>query len=280
VATKEELAYEAKVAELRQLAKDNGVDLGGATTKDDIVTALVASRKVKKEDLEALTSDGTSGNVTTASDADVASPTGGANVAGTPQSQLAITQMQDPSGSNIPAANLRQPPSDVGGSPITHSTEALDPMLTRPEEVARERVQGRTSDAATRSADGPQIDEVPPDINAGVKPSDGGAEVYPFPQGGDVDVASVDPGDGKGEFLAPLEVEDWVVLGDHELIPKRLVGRRAIVTDAPRYLVPTSKLSDTWITVRTRDEVNATLTIPLDAVTEIQKGGVSAVVRG
>ena len=104
--------------------------------------------------------------------------------------------------------------------------------------------------------------------------------MYPFPQGGDVDVASVDPGDGKGEFLAPLEVEDWVVLGDHELIPKRLVGRRAIVTDAPRYLVPTSKLSDTWITVRTRDEVNATLTIPLDAVTEIQKGGVSAVVRG
>jgi hypothetical protein len=57
VPTKEELAYEAKVAQLKELAKEHEVDLEGATTKDDIVEKLVASRKVTREDLAALTSD-------------------------------------------------------------------------------------------------------------------------------------------------------------------------------------------------------------------------------
>lgn len=219
----------------------------------------------------------------TAGDADEASPTGGANVAGTPQSQLSqAPPMGDPSGSNIPAPNLRQPVLEGAlpeGAPA--SAGALDPALTDPDKAARERAEGRTSDAATRNAE-LHIDEVPADINEGVKPSDGGPEAYPFPQGGDVEVATIDPGNGEGEFLAPLEVEDQVVLdGSHELVPDRLDGRRAFVVDAPRYLVPVGSEANVWIEVRTRDEVNATLHIPLSAVKEVHKGGTSvATVRG
>lgn len=213
---------------------------------------------------------------------DQVAPTGIENTAGTPQSQLNLAPaMTDESGSNVPAPNLRQPLAE-GARPsgITGSPDALDPALVNPDEAARERAEGRTSDAATRDAD-IHIDEVLPDLSAGVKPSDGGPELYPFPQGGDVEVATVDPGNGEGEFLAPLEVEDAVILGEHELIPERLVGRRALVVDAPRHLIAVGDEENTWITVKTRDEVNATLSIPLSAVKEIQRGGKSvATVRG
>jgi hypothetical protein len=105
-------------------------------------------------------------------------------------------------------------------------------------------------------------------------------DAYPFPQGGDVEVATVDAGNGEGEYLPNLEVEDYVILGEHELVPERLVGRRAAVIDAPRYLVPLDKKDEVWIRVRTRDEVNATLSIPLAAVERIEKGGRSPLVRG
>jgi hypothetical protein len=95
-----------------------------------------------------------------------------------------------------------------------------------------------------------------------------------------VDVATVDEGDGSGEFLAPLEVEDWVILGEHELVPERLVGRRAAVLQGTTGLVPLEEADDQVITVRTRDEVNATLVIPLAAVESVQKRGADTTVRG
>lgn len=211
------------------------------------------------------------------------SPTGEKNVAGAAQSQLGLAPpMTDASGSNIPAPNLRQPlakGSEIDSGVRKTTAESLDPALTDPDTAARERVKGRTSDAANRKA-GVLHDEVPPDLSAGVKASDGGAVAYPFPPQGDVEVATVDPGSGKGEYMPALEVEDWVVLGEHPLVPDRLVGRRAIVVDAPRFLVPVDKQDETWITVRTRDDVNATLHIPLAAVKAIERGGKSPVVRG
>jgi hypothetical protein len=212
-------------------------------------------------------------------------PTGQENPGGTAQNQLGLAPpMRDDSGSNILPGNLRQPLAEGAeasrGASLSHE-EQIDPALDDPEGTARQRVEGRTSDAANRTADGPQIDDVPADINDGPKPSDGGPERYPFPQGGDVDVATVDPGSGKDEYFPNLEVEDWVILdGSHELVPDRLDGRRAVVLDAPRYLVPYDEKDNVWITVRTRDDVNATLQIPFAAVKEVQKGGLAVTHRG
>jgi hypothetical protein len=219
-----------------------------------------------------------------ASAADEASPTGGANVAGTPQSQLGMAPpMTDPSGSNILPGNLRQPlaeGTDPSVAAAKTTKDSLDPALTDPVGTAKARVEGRTSDAATRQAD-VDLTTVAPDITEGAKPSDGGNVAYPFPPQGDVEVATVKPGNGKGEYYPNLEVDDWVVLdGSHKLVPDVLDGRRAVVLDAPRYLVPWDKKDEIWITVRTRDDKNATLHIPLAAVKEVQKGGLAVTHRG
>lgn len=306
---------ELTVPQLRELAEDNNAsdEISGLSTKAEIVDTLAASRSVTKAAAQAKLGEGydldtddesptvdaasvaaTSGGLPTnagntgraapqAVDANDASPSGGANVAGTPVSQLSQVQMVDPSGSNVPAPNLRQPPAD--GQVEAHadrnvSSDSLDPALTDPVGTAKARVQGRTSDAAQRQA-GVIAGDVPPDLNEGPKPSDGGSALYPYPPGGDVDVATVPSGVNQGEYFPNLEVEDWVVLdASHSLVPDRLDGRRAYVVDAPRYLVPLSQKDDVWITVRTRDDVNATLSIPLAAVKEVQKGGVTPTVRG
>jgi hypothetical protein len=211
------------------------------------------------------------------------SPTGTENVAGTPQSQLSqAPPMTDPSGSNIPAPNLRQPLAE-GADPTAGAAgttaDSLDPALVDPVATAKARVEGRTSDASLRSVDGPHIDEVPADLGDGPKSSDAGPERYPFPQGGDVDVATVPDGNQDGEYYPNLTIEDSVILVEHELVPDRLVGRRAFIIDAPRYLVPIEKKDEVWITVRTRDEVNATLNLPLAAV-DVRRGATDVTVRG
>jgi hypothetical protein len=155
--------------------------------------------------------------------------------------------------------------------------EQLDPALVDPEAAAAERVEGTTSDAATR-AEGQPASETEPDASEGDKASDD--EDYAFPTGGDVEVATVEEGGGEGEEQRPLEVEDWVILGEHELVPPRLVGRRAAVLDAPREPWAEADKGDVWVTVRTRDEANALLTIPLTATSEILRGGLSTVHRG
>lgn len=240
--------------------------------------------KSKRTSTKSVTKPAKLAGTPNATAADKASPTGASNVAGTPQSQLSMAPpMTDPSGSNIGPANLRQPLAE-GAEPSVAASKAtpdsLDPALVDPVGTAKARVEGRTSDAATRKAN-IDLSTVAPDISEGAKPSDGGPEAYPFPPQGDVEVATVDPGNGKGEYFPNLEVDDWVVLdGSHDLVPETLDGRRAVVLDAPRYLVPWDKKDEVWITVRTRDDKNATLHIPLAAVKEVQKGGLAVTHRG
>jgi hypothetical protein len=217
---------------------------------------------------------------TAASSGDDATPAigGAANVAGTPQSGLSqAPPMVDESGSNVPAPNMTQPVNTMPASPNL-TADSLDPAIVDPEGTARQRVEGRTSDAANREA-GVTASEVPPDINAGVKQSDAGPDLYPFPPGGDVDVATVSNDEQQGEYLAPVSLEDTVVFIEHDHGPERRVGRRAFVIDAPRYLVKLDESGDVWITARTRDEINATLTVPLSAV-RLERGGRPTTVRG
>jgi hypothetical protein len=135
-----------------------------------------------------------------------------------------------------------------------------------------------TSSAAAR-VEGVTAGETPPDPGEAPHSTDG--PEYPFPTAGDVDVDTVPEAEvGAEEFTTPLTVEDWVVLGDHEAVPERFVGRRAVVLDAPTESVPVGEEGDQEITVRTRDEANATLTIPFAAVAEVQRHGVDHTVRG
>jgi hypothetical protein len=181
-----------------------------------------------------------------------------------------------------PQENASPPETTPTEPPKLETAEREGDPLTDPDTFARTRAQGRTSDAAARSAD-IRAGDVAPDLNDAVdKPSDAGPDQYPFPPGGDVEQATVDAGSGADELQAPLSVEDWVVLGDGEDIPERLHGRRAAVIDPRDAGVPWSEddASDTFVQVRTRDEVNATLTIPLSDVAEIVRGGRDVTVRG
>lgn len=161
------------------------------------------------------------------------------------------------------------------------TASSLDPMLVDPEKVARERVSGSTSDAASRLEDARAADVGADAQVDAVKSSDAGAEAYPFPPQGDVDVATVDPGSGEGESMPALTAEDWVILdGSNDAVPDRLDGRPAVVISAPAEPMTAENKDDYEITVRTRDDVNATLTIPLDAVKSIDRGGRNPTVRG
>jgi hypothetical protein len=174
---------------------------------------------------------------------------------------------------------------DDSSPPDEDSTEepasSLDPMLVNPEKVARERVSGSTSDALNR-VENARASDVKPDAQVdAVKSSDAGAEAYPFPPQGDVDVATVDPGSGEGESMPALTAEDWVILdGSSDAVPDRLDGRPAVVLSAPAEPMTEENKDDYEITVRTRDDVNATLTIPLSAVKSIDRGGRNPTVRG
>lgn len=300
MATKEELLNELTVSDLKDLASDNEVDVPSDANKPDLVEALNSSRRVTKADVQRVLdeqADGSrvdvpsdttplaaAGTTPTADAGDGAAPSPGANVGGTAINQLNLAPpMIDESGSNIGAANLRQPVAseNVGTDASTVSPASLDPALTDPVGTARARVEGRTSDASNRSAD-VRAGDVPPDRPVGGdKPSDGGPELYPFPPGGDVDVATVNAGSGNGEYFPNLEIGDSVVLdGSHELVPDRLDGRRGLVTDAPRYLVPMADAGNVWFTCVTRDETNTTLHIPLSATKSVDRGGVVPTVRG
>jgi hypothetical protein len=82
-------------------------------------------------------------------------------------------------------------------------------------------------------------------------------------------------------------VDDWVVLdGDHELVPDSLDGHLAYIVDAPSVPVPggtdfnhaaRTPAPGAAITVRTRDQYNATLTLPEEAFKAVGRGGRSAV---
>jgi hypothetical protein len=223
--TREELAEELTKAQLRQLAEKHDVDVSAASSKAELVEAVVSS------DI---------------SDDQLAESFGG--------------------------ESLEEDEDDEDGEKAPSPSDSFDPMLVDPEAEAASRVEGTTSDAATRQ-EGETAADTPADSSAQAKSSDAGAEAYPFPTAGDVEVATVDPGSGEGEFAAPLEVEDWVTLGEHERVPDRLVGHTAVVLDAPKDPVEVADAGEQDITVRTRDEINATLTIPRDAIAEVHKGG-------
>jgi hypothetical protein len=174
----------------------------------------------------------------------------------------------------------------TAGHPQT-TVAPYDPALDDQTEAVKERLEGRTSDPATR-AEGTTASEVEPDTSDAAKATDAGPEAYPFPPAGDVDILLVEAGSGEGEYPPALNVDDWVVLdGSHDSVPDRLDGHLAIVVDAPSEPIPDSgrdpdhairtPVEDAAITVRTRDEADATLVIPFDAIKAVGRGGRSAV---
>lgn len=189
---------------------------------------------------------------------------------------------------NVHADNALVAPADTPQG-------SQDPALLDPVGNAIAGKEGRTSDPATRiaetavatdesgttSAGETHPDTVPPDISEGTKPSDAGADAYPFPVQGDVEVALVPREVYEGEKMEPIYEGDFVVLGVHELVPERLQGAQAAVLDAPTILCNCDWAPRTHehvhptagITVQTRDDVNARLTIPLAAISRILRGG-------
>lgn len=180
-------------------------------------------------------------------------------------------------------------------APASAAAGSGDPGLTDPQSLVDAR-KGTTSDPATRVADNAVTtdeetnttlagdthpDTVPPDVNDGVKPSDGGPAAYPFPVQGDVEVGLIDRSVLDGEKMEPIYEGDFVVLGTHELVPERLVGAEAAVLDAPTILCNCDWAPRTHehihptagITVQTRDDANARLVIPLAAIARVLRGG-------
>jgi hypothetical protein len=151
-------------------------------------------------------------------------------------------------------------------------------MLVDPVAVQKEALAGTTSDPSTH-VEGYAIGDVEPDPSTATdKASD--AEGYSFPQGGDMDIALVEPVVAEGETWPGLNIEDWVVLdGAADEVPDALDGRRAVVlnVEMPDDPVPVGEEGNVFLTVRTRDDYAATLHIPFSAVKEVQKRGVSPV---
>lgn len=142
-----------------------------------------------------------------------------------------------------------------------------------------------TTSSAEARVEGTTAAETPADPSSGPHASDAGPEAYPFPTQGDVDVSTVDPGTGEGEFFVPPAIDDWVLLdGTADEVDDRYDGHRAVIlavtTDPPNEPVAWDDKDAVTLTVRTRDEANATLDIPFSAVKEVIKGGVSGTVRG
>jgi hypothetical protein len=151
-------------------------------------------------------------------------------------------------------------------------TGSQDPYLVDPVGTTQARIEGTTSDAAQHT-EGNLASETPPDPPTyDDKASD--AEDYAFPVGGDVDVATVDPGSGEGELIPVPSVEEWVVLdGSAEEVPDALAGRRAVVLSIePRQDFYTQEEWDAaLLTVRTRDDYAATIVVPTTAVESTHK---------
>jgi hypothetical protein len=137
--------------------------------------------------------------------------------------------------------------------------------LVVPDDVA-ERLDGTTSDPATRDADVTAA-EVPPDPTAAVHQSDAGEEGYPFPPQGDVDRGLLSDRKRKGETPGPIEIEDWVKLADTDDVPDGLVGHTAAV------ISKTVDDENETFKVRTRDEHNAELILERDSFAEVFRGG-------
>lgn len=299
MANKTDVLNELTVAQLKELAEENDAsdELSGVSAKSDIVEALQASSKVTKAKAQAKLDEsqpiddeeGDEEEPVTVSPEDVGSGQLPTNAGNTGNAASPTTDVSGEDNVSEGGPTPTTPSNTLATTPLSSAARGpeavLDPALADPEGTARQRVEGRTSDAANRDA-GVTADEVPPDLNAGPKQSDAGPELYPFPPGGDVDVATVNASSSEDEKLQPLAADDWVVLdGTHELVPDRLDGHIAYVVDAPTILCNCDWAPRTHehphpeaaITVRTRDEANATLYVPVEAFKFVGRGGRSAV---
>jgi len=171
-------------------------------------------------------------------------PTVPANEGTTPASDLPTAPpVEDLSGSNIPPQNIQQPiAGDIPSQTVP--AESFDPALVDSEAAAADAAEGTSNDATT-------------------EPAEGAAK-------GDVEVATVPESSGEGEYLYPLTVENVVVLGHHEAVPKRLQGLRANVIDAPRYLIPMARRDEVWIRVKIANPFYTELSVPLAAVDSVE----------
>lgn len=280
MASQKEHLMSTTVDNLRDFAHENEVDLEGATTKEEIADKIAAKKSPSADEVkEAFPLD---------EEADEEEETDEEDTEEEDGEEITLDEAQRRSDAEAAAGESRAARHDFADpNRVTRGPEAvLDPALTDPEGVARERVEGRTSDPANRHED-TRIGDVLPDISEGPKPTDGGEEAYPFPPAGDVDIALVDPGNSSEEYDPPLNVDDWVILdGNHELVPDRLDGHMAFVLNAPSQTAPDvydhpnaalTPVPDAGITVRTRDEVNATLILPMEAFKAVGKGGRSSI---
>lgn len=158
-----------------------------------------------------------------------------------------------------------------------------DDALLHPHERAAERVEGSTSDAMTRE-EGIPLSEVGRDTTDGPHSTDD--PDYGFPQAGDVEVATVEPGSGEGEWFAGVRADDWIVLkggdpdNENARVPAYLDGHRAVVVDAPSDPVPWDEKDQIELTVRTRDQYNATLHIKGKDIAAIHRNGEENLRRG
>lgn len=165
--------------------------------------------------------------------------------------------------------------SEEASSDLSTTPGGLDPMLVDPDAQQRAAFEGTSNDPATH-VEGVAIEDVKLAPAQGDFPSD--AEDYPFPQGGDVDDALRERVEAEGEVFVPPNIEDWVVLdGESEAVPDLLGGRRAVIINVDPEPVPWAEKDDVELTVRTRDDTNATLYITMADVLEVQKRGVSPV---
>jgi hypothetical protein len=234
----------------RNLAEENNIDLTsvkgtgseGRITVEDVREAIELLEEQEAAEAEA-------------EDEEVVEEEEGTPVGEAPEgpgeppfaSQLPTIPIRDESGSDIPPTNLVQPPVELPPPPSEGTP--VDPALEEPAEFKpKDEVE-------------PELDEEGNEIEP---------EVIETPQ--EPDVVDVDPGTGEGEYLAPITVEDWVLLGHGDLIPFRVRGKYAAVLSAPRIMIPIGQEDKIWLTVRVRDETNAMITVPLSEVT-LDRGG-------
>ena len=160
-------------------------------------------------------------------------------------------------------------------------TGGADPMLVDPASVVTERLEGATSNAASR-VEGTTYEDVSSDPSTATDHASD-AEDYAFPPSGDVDVLTVDAGSGDGEFFTPPTIEDWVVLdGEADEVPDALDGARAAVLgytlpEGVEEPIPWEDREQVILSVKTRDQYNALLSVPFSAVKRVEVRGVTPV---
>src|SRR5262245_53005806 len=122
-------------------------------------------------------------------------------------------------------------------------------------------------------------EEAPP-----VEETEADAAAALFPTGVDVDIADREVVEAEGEHPPPVALGDFVRLGEGENIPEHLRGHVAAVLDVPMYTDDCGWAPgphehqdlDKPITVRTRDAYNDTLTVMMEDVAEVGRGGRAA----